>query len=143
MAACASRHAPAAPAELALRIIGREHAWTFEYPGIDGVPGTDDDRRATGDLHVPADTPVRLELRSADKLYLFGVPDLDARQIAMPDLTYRLDLAAQSPGRFDLLGDTYCGGSYPEMRGQLVVEPWPEFVAWLERQPQRSMASAP
>ncbi|MBK6768089.1 MAG: hypothetical protein IPG72_03470 [Ardenticatenales bacterium] len=142
-AACSQRPAPVAPESLALRLVGRDHRWYFEYPGRDGVQDTADDRTATGDLHIPADIAVRFELKSDDKLYLFGVPDLDARQIAMPNLTYWLDLEAQPAGRFDLLGDTYCGGSYPEMRGQLVIEPWPEFVDWLAEQPRRAIASTP
>lgn len=132
MTACAPH---GAPPSLALRVVGRDHRWDFEYPGLDGVAGTSDDRTATGDLHLPADIPVRLELHSDDDLYFFGVPALDAKQIAMPDLTYRLALDAHSAGRFDLLGDQMCGAAFPAMRGQLVIEPWPTFVEWLERQP--------
>ncbi|MCC7019885.1 MAG: hypothetical protein IT332_09030 [Ardenticatenales bacterium] len=143
-AACGPHAVPAAPDALSIRIVGRDHSWRFEYPGPDGVADTADDRSATGDLHIPSEMPVRLELKSDDKLYLFGVPALDARQIAMPDLTYWLTLDAQPAGRFDLLGDTYCGASYPDMRGQLVVEPWPAFVDWLEQQqPQHADAVDP
>lgn len=108
----------------------------MEYSGLDGVAGTADDRTAAGDVHIPAATPVRIELHSDDDLYFFGVPDLGARQIAMPDLTYWLSLDPQIAGRFELLGDQMCGASYPSMRGQLIVEPWPTFVDWLERQPR-------
>ncbi|MEO8083355.1 MAG: hypothetical protein ABI780_05995 [Ardenticatenales bacterium] len=133
--ACRPPVSPPAPPSIQLRIVGREHRWRFEHPGPDGVLDTPDDRVSTGDLHLPADIPVRLELHSDDDLYFFGIPALDAKQIAMPDLTYWLSLGANPAGRFDLLGDLMCGGSYPQMRGQLVIEPWSSYTTWLERQP--------
>lgn len=141
VAGCGGGAAPAAPDSLSLRLVGREHRWDFEYPGVDGVPGTADDRTATGDLHLPAHTPVHFELHSDDELYFFGVLALGAKQVAMPDLTFRLDLPGQPVGRFELLGDQMCGVDYPQMRGQLVIEPWPAFVEWLGRQPLTAAAS--
>lgn len=134
---CGRRTTTPEPASLAVRLVGHDHRWRFEYAGPDGVPGTSDDRASSGDLHVPAGVPIHLELHSEDELYFFGVPALDAKQIAMPELTYRLEIEAHPEGRFDLLGDQMCGAAFPGMRGQLVIEPWPAFMDWLERQPQR------
>jgi len=121
------------PSPLVVEVTGRDFQWHFRYPGSDGAQGTLDDRYATRDLHLPAGARVRLELRSEDALYFFGVPALGLKQIAVPDMNFALDVETGAASTFDLRGDEMCGLSHPELVGDLVIEPPPEFVDWLNR----------
>lgn len=126
----ASQPGPGAP--FGVVVTGHEHTWRYRYPGPDAALGTADDRLASGDLHVPLQTRVDLELHSDDNLYFFGVPSLGLNQIAMRELTYTLTLGPLEIGTYDLLGDQMCGGAFPAMEGKLIVEPVDAFARWME-----------
>lgn len=128
------RDAPPLPVPYEIDATGFEYAWRFTYPGADGRLGTADDVAATTDLHVPVDTPIRLQLHSQDYVYFFGIPDLDLRQIAVPDLDFSLEWTSAAEGRFELLGDEMCGRPHETLDGTLVVTSRAAFRAWLDDQ---------
>jgi cytochrome c oxidase subunit 2 len=123
------RIVPTAPA--AILATGIESRWYFRYPGLDGVVGTADDISHRGDLHVPMGTSVELILRSDDYLYTFSVPELGLRGMAIPELTSTIPMRADKPGTFPLDAVLMCGRPTPHAPLRLVVEPLPEFQAWL------------
>jgi cytochrome c oxidase subunit 2 len=120
---------PATPA--AILATGKESRWHFRYPGPDGVVGTADDVASQGDLHVPMGTDLDLILRSDDYLYTFSVPDLGLRGMAIPELTSTIPVRADRPGTFPIAADEMCGRPMPHEPLHLVVEPLPDFLAWL------------
>ncbi len=116
---------------LVVRVTGDEFRWEIEFPGPDGVLDTPDDVRTRRELHLPAGHAVKLELRSADYVYSFHLPNWDLVEVAVPDSPVTLPLAAREAGVFDMHGSQMCGFTHDELLGTLVVEPAASFDAWL------------
>ena len=96
---------------------------------------TADDRLAIDDLRLPADRPVTLELHSADFLYTFAFPDLDRREIAIPDLVHTIDLPPAREGILRYRGDQLCGYRHDRLIGEIRVEPPRAFRDWRDTLP--------
>jgi cytochrome c oxidase subunit 2 len=122
------------PSPFVVEAAGADDEWRYRYPGLDGRLGTADDRQVAGDLHLPSETRVQLRLKSADAVYFFGIPQLGLKQVAIPDMDFTLELETGAVDRYALLGDQLCGSVHPRMRGNLVVESLPAFMAWLGEQ---------
>jgi cytochrome c oxidase subunit II len=124
---------PILPSPLMVEVKGENGRWHVLYPGADGKLETPDDVRGGQDIHLPARTRVRLELRSGDAIYFFGVPALGLNEAAAPDLRFALEFDTGQPGVFDVRQDQICGSSHPDLEGRLVVERVSEFTDWLEQ----------
>ena len=118
---------------LVVELCGQNLRWTIRYPGIDRRLHTEDDLTTTGTLHLPSDCQVKIQLRSTDFLYSFGVPSLHLQQIAVPNLTFELVLDPLDPGELNFTGDQFCGGTHERLSGQIIVESTKEFNQWLDR----------
>ncbi len=105
---------------------------------LDGTSKPEDD--AT--VHLPANSIVRLNLRSCDFVYMLSLPRIHRSQIAVPDRNFRIDIRTLSPGMFFLPGGHVCGPPKPLLTLAVQVDPRPAFLAWLEKQ-SRSADSHP
>ena len=116
---------------------GRASRWWIRYAGPDGQFGTADDLAARDDLHVPAGFDMHLVLRSDDYIYVFSVPALGLKEVAVPGLDQSLTFRVDRPETFALEAEPMCGlrADHDE---HLVVQNLAEFEAWLEsvRRPQ-------
>ena len=120
-----------APQALELRVTGDDFRWRIRYPGPDGDLDTPDDVVTWRHLHLPADSEIVIDLRSADYVYTFYVPHLDIMEAAVPDAPFVLDFESGKPARDDLLGSQMCGYTHPELLGDLVIHPPADFELWL------------
>jgi heme/copper-type cytochrome/quinol oxidase subunit 2 len=120
---------------LLVRMTGGNYTWQVRYAGADGKFGTADDRHATRHLHVPARTPVTLELRSEDYIYTMALPHLDLKEIAVPDLEFALRFELDEPGEYRLEGDQMCGYTHPDLMGTVVAEDGAAFREWVTSLP--------
>jgi heme/copper-type cytochrome/quinol oxidase subunit 2 len=93
-------------------------------------------------VHLPANSVVRLNLRSCDFVYMLSLPQIHKSQIAVPDRNFRIDIRTLSPGMFFLPGGHVCGPPKPLLTLAVRVDPRPAFIAWLEKQ-SRSADSHP
>ncbi len=118
------------PRPLVVHVTGEAYEWHVTYPGADGVHGTADDRHTLGSLHAAAGRPLVIELRSRDLLYTFGIPRLDIKEIAVPDLVYTVEFTPADSGTFVLRGDQLCGYRHQSLIGELVVESPVELERW-------------
>lgn len=118
---------------LVVEVTGREFEWYFRYPGADGKFETSDDTRVEKDLHVPLDVDIVLQLKSDDYVYTFSIPDLELKEIAVPQLTFTLPFRASAPGTFELLADPLCNFRFyhDELMGRLIIQEQSEFSIWL------------
>ena len=85
---------PAPPPTIAepieIVVTGTNYRWQVRNPGLDGALETGDDIQTVQELRVPFATDIHLELKSLDFLYTFSVPELNLREIAVPDLGFTL-----------------------------------------------------
>jgi len=146
---------PGMPDALAIRVVAEQFAWNFHYPGADGEFGETsidlvtadnplgldrsspfgrDDLVVPGELHLPVDRPVVIQLSSKDVIHSFGVPAMRVKQDAIPGLLSPVWFTPIEIGRFDIACSQLCGLGHYRMRGIATVESAQEFEAFLARQ---------
>ena len=118
-------------APLEVRVTGEDYEWHVAYPGPDDRLDTPDDIVTRRHVHLPAETSVRLQLRSRDYVYSLALPHLQLREIAVPELAFALEFPSGPVGRHELMGDQLCGSAHPLLEGELIVEPPERFERWL------------
>jgi heme/copper-type cytochrome/quinol oxidase subunit 2 len=120
-----------------LELTGWHNRWQVRYGGPGGQFDRAAEERAGAApvLRLPADTNVRLWLRSRDYVYLLSLPRLRQTQIAVPGQRFKVDFRVGAPGTFVLPGDHLCGPPQPALNLTAVVELAPQFQAWLARLP--------
>jgi cytochrome c oxidase subunit 2 len=128
--------------------IARQWSWTFQYP----------DGTTSSELHVPADTPIKLQLQSNDVIHSFFVPAFRVKKDLVPgrynkawfeapwnpDQAKSLDSFMSSPPSgmgesqanvYDLYCAEYCGSGHATMLSRVVVhETQAAFKRWQEAQ---------
>lgn len=113
---------PDDPDALRVKVIGFQYGWIFEYP---------DGTRSIGDLKVPIDTTVILDVTSRDVFHNFAIPDYKIRIDAIPGKTNHLWFKATEVGEVPTYCAELCGIGHAGMRAKVTVMPKAEFAAWL------------
>jgi cytochrome c oxidase subunit 2 len=128
--------APKAPTA---EVTGRQFEWRIRYPGSDGVLGTQDDVSTVNDLHLPLDEVVVLQIKSADVLHSFFLPNVRVKQDVVPGMKQFVWFRPLKPGRFDIVCAELCGWGHYKMKGRMTVQPRSEFDAWLAQTRQEQL----
>ncbi len=81
--------------------------WNWQFTHANGVTDSD--------LHIPANTPVRLVMTSKDVLHSFYAPAMRVKQDLVPRRYTHAWLHATKPGTYRLNCAEYCGTSHAEM----------------------------
>jgi cytochrome c oxidase subunit 2 len=110
---------------------GRQWWWEFSYGGV----------KTANELHIPVDTPIDLDVTSADVIHSFWVPELGPKKDMLPGVTNRLRLLAPRAGSYEGQCAEFCGIEHAWMRIRVVVQSRPEFDAWLRTQAQPRVAT--
>lgn len=138
-------HAP--PADVQVRVVGKQFNWDVFYPGPDGQWGTADDWRLENELHVPVGQVVEVVLESQDVIHSFFLPHLRLKQDAVPGRKIPAWFVATKPGRYEIPCAELCGFGHSGMKGWLTVHTAEEYRDWVRRQlaalPQARLSVAP
>ena len=139
--------------------IGQQFNWNFHMPGPDGQFGrrdialvspsnplgldsTDaaakDDLVFLGELHVPVDRPVIIELSSKDVIHNFALPHMRMAQDAIPGQIIPMWFKPIKTGTYEVVCGQLCGLGHYSMKGSLVVDTPDEYQAWLEERVELS-----
>jgi cytochrome c oxidase subunit 2 len=134
---------PADPNAVVVRIIAEQFAWNVHYPGADGRFGTTslslitasnpigldrkspdgaDDIVLLGELHLPVNRPVVIQLSSKDVIHSFGVPAMRVKQDVIPGLLTPVWFTPTMTGTFEIACSQLCGLGHYRMRGVIKVE---------------------
>lgn len=126
-----------------IRVVADQFMWHVHYPGADGqfgdtaVPlvssmnliGLDrssrfgrDDLILPGEMHLPIDRPVVIELTSKDVIHSFGIPAMRVKQDAVPGLRSAVRFTPTKVGQFEIACSQLCGIGHHRMRGVITVE---------------------
>ncbi len=137
---------------IVVHAIGQQFSWNFHLPGPDGQfgkrdiglltnsnpvgldstdPAATDDIVTLGELHVPIDRPVIIELSSKDVIHNFAVHPLRIAQDAIPGQIIPMWFKAIKKGSFEVVCGQLCGLGHYSMKGLLVVDDPAEYQAWL------------
>lgn len=152
------------PDAFVVRVIGQQFQWNVYYPGPDGVfgrthpslvddvlntvgldnddPAAKDDITTLNQLHLPANTPIRIYLGSKDVIHSFFLPEFRVKQDAIPGMlipvkftptltTAEFRRRMGDPERdFEIACAQLCGINHYTMRGFVTIEPREAFDAW-------------
>ena len=117
--------AKAGPGPLRIEVLAQQFAWEFTYPDL-GV--------TTGDLRVPVDRQVILNLRSKDVIHDFFVYETRIKGDAVPGIVNDLVRFTMKP---EYAGSTYpiicselCGSGHSVMRAQMLTLSQGDYATW-------------
>jgi cytochrome c oxidase subunit 2 len=143
---------PIDPGAIAVRVVGEQFSWNVHYPGADGrfgetsvalvsptnplglnrqSPFGADDIVETGQIHLPVDRLVIIQLSSKDVIHSFGVPAMRVKRDAIPGLVAPVWFTPIRPGTFEIACSQLCGLAHYRMRGTIVVESESAFRKFL------------
>jgi cytochrome c oxidase subunit 2 len=148
---------------MVVHAIGQQFGWNFHLPGPDGQfgrrdiallsnsnqlgldysdPAAKDDIVVSGELHVPVDRPVIIELSSKDVIHNFCLPHMRMAQDAIPGQVIPMWFKPIKKGSYEVVCGQLCGLGHYSMKGMLVVDDPPEFQAWLKERVELSGSQA-
>jgi cytochrome c oxidase subunit 2 len=113
---------------------GLQWWFRFEYPKepVDGAGNL----VAANELVIPANRPVRINLRSVDVIHSFWVPKLAGKVDMIPNRGNHIWLQADAPGYFWGQCAEFCGEDHAVMRFRVIALNEEDFAKWLARQKQ-------
>jgi cytochrome c oxidase subunit 2 len=146
--------------------VGQQFNWNFHLPGPDGLfghrdidlvtnnnpvgldpndPASKDDITVTGELHVPVNRPVIVEVTSKDVIHNFALPAMRIAQDAIPGTSIPLWFKPIKTGTYEIVCGQLCGLGHYGMKGTIVVDNPADYAAWLKERVELSgnQASAP
>ena len=119
------------PAALTVEVTG--HQWWWEVRYQDPLPANV--VTTANEIHLPAGRTVRFELKAADVIHSFWVPNLHGKTDMIPGhptVTYlRADQATEPGAPFWGQCAEFCGHQHANMRFQVVVHAEEDFQQWL------------
>ncbi|MGI8891410.1 MAG: cytochrome c oxidase subunit II [Chthoniobacterales bacterium] len=139
--------------------IGQQFNWNFHLPGPDGKfgrrelalvsnsnaigldssdPAAKDDLVVLGELHVPVDRNVIIDLSSKDVIHNFCLPAMRIAQDAIPGQIIPMWFKPVKTGTFEVVCGQLCGLGHYAMKGALVVDTPDEYQAWLKERVELS-----
>ena len=145
--------------------VGQQFNWNFHLPGPDGVfgrrelslvsnnnplgldpadPAGKDDLVALGELHVPINRNVIMDISSKDVIHNFDIHAMRIAQDAIPGQIVPMWFKPIKTGNFEVVCAQLCGLGHYGMKGMLVVDTPEDYQAWLkERMELSGSQSAP
>jgi len=128
--------APAANAtRLTVRVIAHMWWWEVRYPGTTAV--------TANEIHIPARTPVRVEVETKDVIHSFWVPRLARTIDTIPGRTNAVELYADAVGRYRGQCDEFCGLQHAHMAFYVYADPPAVFRRWLAQQSRPATPKPP
>lgn len=106
------------------------HQWWWEVRYLD--PNASNIINDANEIHVMAGMPVRLELRGADVIHSFWVPNLSGKKDLIPGHPTSLTLKPREVGTYWGQCAEFCGYEHAKMRLAFIVQTPEQFKAWAE-----------
>jgi cytochrome c oxidase subunit 2 len=127
--------APAANAtRLTVDVIGHQWWWEVRYPGTTAV--------TANEIHIPARTPVRVDVTTDDVIHSFWVPRLNRTIDMIPGRTNAIELYADVAGRYRGQCLEFCGLQHAHMSFYVFADPPATFRRWLAKQERKAAPPA-
>ncbi len=138
---------------LLVHMVAQQFSFNYHLPGPDGRfgrrdisfesnsnplgldpndPAGKDDIVTTGELHVPVNRPVIVELSSKDVIHDFFVPSMRIGGDAIPGSLIPIWFTPVKTGTDEVICAQLCGLGHYGMKGTLVVDTPQDYEAWLK-----------
>jgi cytochrome c oxidase subunit II len=109
--------------KLTISVVGHQWFWEVRYPGSKAV--------TANEIHIPAKTPVEVQLSSADVIHSFWVPELNKKVDMIPGHPNTIGLYADRVGVYRGQCAEFCGLQHANMAMAVYADPPGKFRAWL------------
>jgi cytochrome c oxidase subunit II len=113
------------PDELIVNVTGLQFAWIFNYPDT-GI--------TSGELHIPVNKEVRLNLSATDVLHAFWIPQIRLKQDAIPGRPTSLNFKPTKVGDYPVVCAELCGAYHGAMKTRAIVHSQEDFDTWVKQQ---------
>lgn len=105
---------------LVVKVTAEQFAWQFTYPN----------GQTFGQLRMPLNRHVKLEITSNDVIHSFWVPQMGQKQDAVPGQTNPLVITPDRLGTYPVICTELCGLGHSLMRSQAIVMSTSEYATW-------------
>jgi len=149
---------------IVVHAVGPQFNWNFHLPGPDGQfgrrdvsfvtnsnlvgldpndPAGKDDLVTLGELHVPVNRPVIIELSSKDVIHNFCLPHMRIAGDAIPGSLIPMWFKPIKTGTYEVVCGQLCGLGHYGMKGTLVVDTPEDYQAWLKERAELAGTQSP
>lgn len=104
-------------------ITGHQWWWEVSYPAANVF--------AANEVHLPAGRQLLMEMRSADVIHDWWVPELGNKMDLVPNQNNYLWVNIHRPGKYTGACSEFCGAQHAWMRIQVIVQTEDDFNNWL------------
>ncbi len=117
--------APSSPANSQPDVIITAHQWWWEvtYPSSNVI--------AANEVHLPAGKPLLMEMRSADVIHDWWVPELGNKMDMIPNVKNYLSVLINKPGDYYGTCSEFCGAQHAWMRIHVIAQNENDFNKWI------------
>lgn len=139
------------PTTVRLRAVGYQFGWAFHYPGPDGKfgrvhpdlylqdpagldredPNGQDDVVSVGNLVLPKDRSVVIEVTSRDVIHNLALHPMRTAQDAIPGAEYPMWFTPTKTGEWEIICGQLCGAGHASMKAMMEVRSAEEFDQWI------------
>nr|WP_263858095.1 cytochrome c oxidase subunit II [Waterburya agarophytonicola] len=108
---------------LEIKVNGIQYAWVFTYPESGVI---------SGEIHVPVNRPVALNMTAGDVIHAFWLPEFRIKQDVIPGRETNLVFTANQVGQYPVICAELCGAYHGGMKTQLYVQTEEEYAQWIQ-----------
>lgn len=108
---------------LEIKVNGIQYAWVFTYPETGVI---------SGEIHVPVDRPVALNMTAGDVIHAFWLPEFRIKQDVIPGRETNLVFTPNKLGQYPVVCAELCGAYHGGMKTQLYVQTQEEYDQWIQ-----------
>ena len=119
-------------ADVNIKVIAQQWAWTFVHPGPDGSLNTKDDIVTIDELHVEVGKTYHFQLEATDVVHSFSVPVFRLKQDTIPGRTIKGWFKPTQVGESDIQCAEICGIGHGMMAARIHIESPKQHAAWLD-----------
>jgi cytochrome c oxidase subunit II len=109
--------------DVTVNILGMQYAWIFTYPEL-GI--------TSGELHLPANKNVRLNLKAQDVIHAFWLPEFRIKQDTIPGMESELRFTPTRVGDYPIVCAELCGAYHGGMVSRLYVQNPEDYDKWVK-----------
>lgn len=110
---------------LEIEVTAQSFSWLFYYPN---------DKETENEIVVPVNTPVKLNITSADVIHSLYVPAFRIKVDAVNGIQTYAWFLPEKEGEFDFQCTEYCGTGHSEMNGIIRVVSKEEYEEWVNKE---------
>ncbi|MGF6789384.1 cytochrome c oxidase subunit II [Paraburkholderia sp. 35.1] len=122
---------PASDPQLTITVTAYDWWWKADYRDD---PNPARNFTTANEIHIPVGEPVKIELKSADVVHAFWVPQLAGKTETIPGQTNEQWLQADRPGIYRGQCSQFCGAQHAHMAFEVIAQDAAAFNAWRDAQ---------